>query len=620
MKHLFPILILALIAAVASAHPSLLFTDGQLKQALADAQTDPLRAALHARIVKQATLYLTAAPAVHPLPGEPMLDEARLTVEHVVTCAMAYRLTGDLRFAAAARRNLTAVAKFADWNPSHFLDVGEFGFAVGLGYDWLYPILSPEERALYRDALLRNILSFAPAAYASYPHDLPTDPHLNWVPKVSNWNAVCNGGMLTAALALRDEQPDLAQRVVAGVRHSFPYGMSVYEPEGAYPEGPSYWNYGTTYATILLTELEETQGTDFGLGSGPGFRQTALYRLVAQSTSELPFSYADCGERLEQTPAYTWVAQRFGPTAALARSRLLLQEEMERSTLKDRFFGLDAVWFPRAVPGDPAGPLDIHLRGHAELAIFRSDWKDKAALFLGFKAGTNGYGHSDLDLGSFVLDADGVRWSEDLGRDNYNLPGYFDFSGQRQTYFRKNNRSHSTVTLSDALQGFKAAAPITDFGSQPRFAYAVSDLSAVYPKAGGHLRRGVALIGRSQVLVQDEWDGLNPGQSVAWSMMTAASITPGKDGGAAVLTRDGRTLDVQILEPASARFSVRSAAPPTKAEEPNDGYRRLTVLLDPAPAEGRLVVLLRPRGPRWPASPAPTVTRLAAWPGSPAER
>ncbi|MEI6874747.1 MAG: heparinase II/III family protein, partial [Spirochaetota bacterium] len=105
-----------------------------------------------------------------------------------------------------------------------------------------------------------------------------------------------------------------------------------------------------------------------------------------------------------------------------------------RNAETDRFFALNAVWFPaeqRAATADV--PLDVRFRGQAELAIFRSAWHDPRALFVGFKAGHNDAGHAHLDLGSFVLDADGVRWAQDLGPDDYNLPAYF--GDKRWTYY-----------------------------------------------------------------------------------------------------------------------------------------------------------------------------------------
>jgi hypothetical protein len=108
----------------------------------------------------------------------------------------------------------------------------------------------------------------------------------------------------------------------------------------------------------------------------------------------------------------------------------------------NRFFALHAVWFPREPTGADAAaefPLDAHFRGPADLAVFRRAWSNPGAIFVGLKAGENCDHHNHLDLGSFVLDADGQRWAMDLGPDSpgahYDLPGYFDNQLQRWTCF-----------------------------------------------------------------------------------------------------------------------------------------------------------------------------------------
>ena len=75
-------------------------------------------------------------------------------------------------------------------------------------------------------------------------------------------------------------------------------------------------------------------------------------------------------------------------------------------------------------PQDDDLPRATVYRG-VDVAFLRSAWGDPNAIFVGFKGGDNKANHSHLDLGSFVLDALGVRWALDLGSDDYNLPGYF---------------------------------------------------------------------------------------------------------------------------------------------------------------------------------------------------
>lgn len=607
------------IANMRGGHPRLFLTDAEVAKARDAEATDPLRRALHARIIAAATADLAAPPIVHRLTGqEPrrlMLDQSQAAIRQIATCALAYRLTGDGRFARRAKSDLMTVAAFPDWNPSHFLDVAEMSLAVAIGYDWLYRELSQQERAAIKGALVSKALVFAPAVYGPAA---PEDKRLFWVTARMNWNQVCNGGLLAAALAVADEEPDLARQVVSGVRRLLPLPLSAYEPDGAYPEGPDYWEYGTDYTVVILALLEDTLGTDFGLGTGSAFERTVIYRTAAVGPTGLAFNYADGDERLEYAPAYAWLARRFGDAAAIENCRALLDAEIRRRWTS-RFLALDAAWFPSRPAGGAAAPsaipLCLHFRGGSDIALFRSAWGDPRALFLGFKAGDNRTNHSHLDLGSFVLDADGVRWATDLGRDDYTMPGYFEVGGRRWSYFRLNNRSHNTVTPSDQLQDPKATAPIVAFSDSGRSPFAVADLTPAYPRAAGRILRGVAMLDRARILVQDEFTALRPGTPVRWLMMTGADVAPASDGRTALLTRDGRRLRAEVLEPAGVRFHVEPARPSTAAENPNLGYTELVIEVPPAPATAdlRLAVVLTPVGERWPPPSPPRLAAIADW-------
>ncbi len=605
------------LATLRPGHPRLLLTAPALTAAVAAARSDPLRAALHARILALAEAELATRPVERVLIGPRLLDKSRTALGRILVCSLAYRLSGDTRFAARATREMLAVAAFPDWNPSHFLDVAEMSLALAVGYDWLHAALAPADRAAIKSALLRHALGFAPAAYAAGG---PTDKRLRFVVQHHNWNQVCNAGLLAAALALADEEPALARTVIAGVRRSLPLAMEAYAPDGAYPEGPGYWGYGTSYNVIALAALESALGTDFGLSAAPAFDRTALYRLHIQGSSGLAFNHADGGATIGAQAEYTWLAARFRLPVALAHSRALLAAVLEPAKKLprngDRLFALHAAWFPALPDSTPANPaaaaLDHRFRGPAELALFRSSWTDPRALFVGFKAGSNAVNHSHLDLGSFVLDADGVRWAVDLGPDDYNLPAYF--GAKRWTYYRLNNHSHNTLTPASALQDPKAVAPLIAYASSPARAFAVADLSAVYPGTAQKLHRGIALLDRARVLVQDDVAGVPAGTALHWRLLTEAAVTVGPGARTATLVQAGRTLRADLLSPATARFTTYPARPPSTAERQNNGVTALTATATAESAETRVAVLLTPVGDRWPAAlPPPALTPLANW-------
>lgn len=602
-------------------HPRLLMTDNDFAAAIAGARTDPLRAELNKCIIATAEHILTAPPLRHNN-GRSAQEQERYAVYDIVTCAMAYRLTGDERFFNRARNELDTEAAFPDWSPREDLAEGETSFAVAIGYDWLYAKLPPSERAIIKRALVDKSLSFADDSYRR---------NTGWTRNEGNHNQVCNAGLVSAALVLADEEPDLARRVIAGACVSMRHALSAYAPDGSYPEGPGYWTYGTTYSVITFAELESALGTDLGFQATPGFSNTINYYEAVEGPFGPVFNYADATDDLQVSPARTWLATRFDSPFALRHMRSLLENFLQQNafvkfdrgiqgTVVNRFFALHEVWFP----GEPAGsvtnpPLDSHFRGIADIATFRSAWNDTNAIFAGFKAGEISGGHKHLDLGSFILDADGQRWAMDLGPDNvggtYTLPGYFDSSGRRWTYFRANNHSHNTVTPGDALQEYHSTAPIIAFNSAPERGFAIADLTAAYHGDAKSLRRGIALLDRSRVLVQDEYQPAESNLPLHWVMVTGAKIDLSSTGHSATLTSNGRALRVDLLEPGAAKFRVGSTKPPTSGEMQNDGTAILAIDLDPN-TDGsitRLAVLLSPVGDKWPALNAPAVTPLAAW-------
>ena len=121
------------------------------------------------------------------------------------------------------------------------------------------------------------------------------------------------------ALAVLEEQRDLAERVIARAIKNVPRAMHEYEPDGVYPEGPGYWGYGTTYNVLLIAALESVLGSDFGLVAAKGFLKTPEFYLHATGPAGLYFNFSDCGARGGPAAAMHWFEQRCQePSFALA--------------------------------------------------------------------------------------------------------------------------------------------------------------------------------------------------------------------------------------------------------------------------------------------------------------
>jgi hypothetical protein len=275
------------------------------------------------------------------------------------------------------------------------------------------------------------------------------------------------------------------------------------------------------------------------------------------------------------------------------------------------FFPYNLLWLAsatQAVVVEPL-PLDAHYPGGSDVAVFRSAWGDPHALFLGVKGGTPMVSHSHLDLGSFVLDADGVRWSSELGSDDYALPDYF--GKKRFTYLRLNNLGHSTLIINDALQSQGAIAPIRRFVSGATASGAVLDLGSAHPDLVDRWTRQIWMLDRNRLLVQDDLTGLPDQAALRWQMVTRAEVAVAEDGRRAVLRQQGKTLEAEILTPADATFAWTTLTPETAAEAQNADYGLLIATLPPVTAghDVRILIRLRPVGGSWPAEVPADIAR-----------
>ena len=127
-----------ILAPLQKAHPRLLLTDARLQELKTLSNTDAKLKKYAADVVAQADKDIFKSPLQHVLIGPRLLNVSRECLLRVYDLAFAYRWTGNEKYLSSAISNMRIVCAFADWNPSHFLDVAEMTHAVAIGYDWLY--------------------------------------------------------------------------------------------------------------------------------------------------------------------------------------------------------------------------------------------------------------------------------------------------------------------------------------------------------------------------------------------------------------------------------------------------------------------------------------------------
>lgn len=550
-------------------HPRLLWLKGEEAAIQKNIQTDENWRKIHEAII-------TEANAMIPLPtleriqiGRRLLDKSREALRRMLFLSYAYRMTDDAKYANRAEKELLKVANFSDWNPSHFLDVAEMTLAVSIGYDWLFDVLPENSKKLIRAAIKSKGIE---PSYGEY----------NWFLKAThNWNQVCNAGMTFGSLAIYEHEPELAYKTIVRSVESIKLPMEDYQPSGAYPEGPGYWIYGTSFNVFFLNAIEKIYGDNFGLTEAPGFLETGEYALHVMGTTDFPFNYSDAGGRKEGlNPTIFWFADRTKDASLIyGKDKLVNAGDLN---VNDRIFPMVMIWgkdLPlRNIP--TSQKLFWQGDGKNPVAFMRSGWSEND-IYVGFKGGAAQVNHGHMDVGSFVMDALGERWGIDLGMQSYESLESKGIklwdkaqNGQRWEILRYNNRYHNTLTFDDELQLVDGKAEIISKSDKPNFMSAVMDMTPVYANKVKTVKRGVALLDKSIVVIKDEITTGNKPTKMQWTMVTPADAVLG-DSNTITLTQNGKSVTLRVISPQKIALKSWSTDPVHSYDAENPGTIRV---------------------------------------------
>lgn len=489
--------------------------------------------------------------------GRRLLSVSREMLYRMNILGMVYRVENDPAVLTRIGEELTAVCSFSDWNPSHYLDVAEMSMAVALAVDWAGKGLPDSTVALAKSALIEKGIR------PSYNNRGNTW----WINGDNNWNQVCNGGMIAASIVIAEEDPELAARTISRALDGIPHALEAYGPDGIYPEGSTYWSYGTGFSVLTASILESAFGTDFGLSAYPAFMESADFRLLSMAPSGKYYNFSDCGDTRSKNGdlVLAWFAAKTGNEIYFEKERFLMDAE-DMGELS-RHAGAGLVWlaaFEESV--ETRLPLAWKGDGPNPVVFFRCGEQDPGNYYFGAKGGRGTNNHGNMDAGSFVFELDGVRWVIDPGNQSYNEleKTGFDLWGncqecERWTLLTKNNFGHSTLTVNGGLHAVDGYAGITGFsdGKQPE---ATIDLTAAF---GGNLERATrrfVKVDDQSLLIEDSIQTNDSTRLVTWQLITTADVELTKRG--ALLGQDGKQLKLENLSHPDIPLEVVSLDPP----------------------------------------------------------
>jgi hypothetical protein len=318
-----------------------------------------------------------------------------------------------------------------------------------------------------------------------------------WPVGLNNWNAVCNQGVVGAALAVDADTGRLAKLLVL-LRKSLPFYLSGFGKDGASSEGPSYWGYGFGWFTVLNEQLENRSGGRLSLVEGDAHVQQIARYGPAVSLPGFNFvNFSDSAPTGILNPAtLTYLGDRLQEESCRIQGginyRRLAETGLTLNAGRADFFYFARLFLrcPSELPGTLQAPQDDTLFGDLGVVIVHGRDNTGALWDLAAKAGHNFEHHNHNDCGSYVLNINGVRLISEIGAPEY-VKDYFDGPNvARYQFLAARTRGHSLPVINGCEQAygreFNSHFVTCEIG-RPHVSFSI-DATKAYPAEAGCTR------------------------------------------------------------------------------------------------------------------------------------
>ena len=549
-------------------HPYLLFDKGKEDALKSNIAKDIRWTRVHSAILSECENILALADQTYVLDSrKEMHSQCCETVRRVMFLAYAYRMTSDERFLTKCLSEVRTFCCLDSWNPYHFLDVAELSFAAAFAYDWLYD---------YMDEQMRQTLVSSIRDKALLPSETGNSYELRWMEMENNWCQVCHSSLAIAAMAIYDDEPVIAERIIERSKRKITIPMQAeYPPVGAYPEGIGYWGYGTALNAIFIDVLEHCLSSSevAAIKSVQGFMDTGQYfsQLITNTLNTFAFSDNSTDLLLPEQVIFWFYGQTKDPTLLYRQAQLVDKFTDPATDYKNgkpyssklvtgsyaRHLPLMVLWgagtgnMPVADMNKAVKPSSLFYiaEGQNPICVMRSGWETED-IWLGYKVGNPSCPHGHMDVGSFLFEYGGARFAVDLGSDSYSKVAAAGLGGSMfnmeessirwNKLLRYNNFSHNTLTINGQVQKLERKSDFINHASDTGLMYAAADLTPSYEGQVEWLKRAVALVDRRFIVVEDYLKAASSDAHVVWNMTTKASAGYSYDPSSRIITLKGK--------------------------------------------------------------------------------
>jgi len=367
------------------------------------------------------------------------------TGQKLLRHALALHLTEDARHKTAALAQMEALFDprvWPDWiDHAHMrfghpadLRTGMLSQDVGMAYDWLYPYLTPAERADIVSGLGRRGIQ-------PFLTSMAQDPW--WAQDLNNWYSVIIGGLGVAGMALGEDHAEATNLVTLSHPMMQRY-LSSYGEEGEFNESVAYSN-ATRIPVIyfLAYAYHHTQGQN-PLTAHP-FPQTAQWTHYLT----LPLGrYANFGDSwADRKPMVGFMA-----AIAAANRDPVLQAFVARH-FQASTDPRELLWYDPEVPTTSAEgrwPRAKVFFDKSAQFVSRSSWDPEAPAMIVYGKAKRDHNHAHNDVGQVCIDARGEQMITDPGAPSGYPADFFDEG--RWFYYNASIRGHNVLMFADQEQ------------------------------------------------------------------------------------------------------------------------------------------------------------------------
>jgi hypothetical protein len=323
----------------------------------------------------------------------------------------------------------------------------ETGFALSECCAMLEGMLSPAVAARAGGEVNRRIIQ-------SY---LEHGELWNWELMENNWCAVCAGSIAGAAMYLINDDLFLAG-ILQKLMPTFESYIQSFYPDGASPEGLSYWTYGMSFYVSFGDLLLRRTGGQINIFTDPQFKKIAAFQQQCYFSGGATINFSDAsGSDMFRLGLSCYLAEHVeGIKVPIVPYKASLSEAGRGGLLDPcgRFAPAlrDLVWTRENVPLTDDQP---------QAAVFPdAQWLlCTGAGETGFaaKGGHNDESHNHNDVGNFIFYKKGQMAICDLGAGEY-TKDYF--GSKRYEIFCNRSESHNVPVINgygqEAGREFKA--------------------------------------------------------------------------------------------------------------------------------------------------------------------